>query len=149
MLRPTHRGTEATRKSLLRLTASVPRCVGIAIVVAVAAACKPSEPLKVQTIQTGRSLNSDNSVGTHTTRFKPKDPMYVSVLTAGRGSGTIEVRWSYGGRVINQARKDVSYIEPAATDFRFQAADGFPAGDYTIEVFVDGKSIGTRTVKVE
>ena len=116
---------------------------------AVAAGCKPTEPLKVQTIQTGRSLNSDNSVATHTTRFKPKDPMYVSVLTDGRGSGTIEVRWTLGGRVINEVKKDVSYIEPAATDFRFQAADGFPVGDYTIDVLVDGKSIGTRTVKVE
>ena len=164
MVSPTHRPSDFARRGLsivegrgaaapkgfwVRLGASAPRCVVIAIIIAVASGCKPSEPLKVQTIQTGRSLNSDNSVATHTTRFKPKDPMYVSVLTDGRGSGTIEVRWSYGGRVINRARKDVSYIEPAATDFRFQAADGFPAGDYTIEVFVDDKSIGTRSVKVE
>ena len=110
--------------------------------------CKPSEPLVVQTIQTGRSLNSDDSVGTHTTRFKPTDTMYVAVLT-GRGSGTIEVRWSVSGRVINEVKKDVSTIEPAATAFRFQTADGFRVGDYTAEVFVDGKSVGTRNLRVE
>ena len=123
------------------------------VLIAIAAAslltgCKPSEPLVVQTIQTGRSLNSDNSVGTHTTRFKPTDTMYVAVLT-GRGSGTIEARWSIGGRVINEAKKDVSTIEPAATAFRFQAADGFRVGDYTVEIFVDGKSVGTRNLRVE
>jgi hypothetical protein len=123
------------------------------VLIAIAAAslltgCKPSEPLVVQTIQTGRSLNSDNSVGTHTTRFKPTDTMYVAVLT-GRGSGTIEARWSISGRVINEAKKDVSTIEPAATAFRFQAADGFRVGDYTVEIFVDGKSVGTRNLRVE
>jgi hypothetical protein len=125
------------------------RAAGIALLLVLAAACKPSETLVVQTIQTGRSLNSDNSVATHTTRFAPKDPMYVSVLTTARGSGTIEVRWSLGGRVVHQATKEVSYLEGAATDFRFQAADGFPPGDYTVEVFLDGKSVGTRTLRVE
>jgi hypothetical protein len=120
----------------------------IALIAAAVGGCKPSEPLVVQTIQTGRSLNSDNSVGTHTTRFKPTDTMYVSVLT-GRGSGTIEVRWSVSGRVINEVKKDVSTIEPAATAFRFQTADGFRVGDYTVEVFIDGKSVGTRNLRVE
>ena len=126
----------------------VRKVVLIAIAAALLTGCKPSEPLVVQTIQTGRSLNSDNSVGTHTTRFKPTDTMYVAVLT-GRGSGTIEARWSIGGRVINEAKKDVSTIEPAATAFRFQAADGFRVGDYTVEIFVDGKSVGTRNLRVE
>jgi len=126
----------------------VRKVVLIAIAAAVLTGCKPSEPLVVQTIQTGRSLNSDNSVGTHTTRFKPTDTMYVAVLT-GRGSGTIEARWSISGRVINEAKKDVSTIEPAATAFRFQAADGFRVGDYTVEILVDGKSVGTRNLRVE
>ena len=126
----------------------VRKVVLIAIAAALLTGCKPSEPLVVQTIQTGRSLNSDNSVGTHTTRFKPTDTMYVAVLT-GRGSGTIEARWSISGRVINEAKKDVSTIEPAATAFRFQAADGFRVGDYTVEILVDGKSVGTRNLRVE
>ena len=126
----------------------VRKVVLIAIAAALLTGCKPSEPLVVQTIQTGRSLNSDNSVGTHTTRFKPTDTMYVAVLT-GRGSGTIEARWSIGGRVINEAKKDVSTIEPAATAFRFQTADGFRVGSYTVEILVDGKSVGTRNLTVE
>ena len=121
----------------------------IAVIAAALAGCKPSEPLMVSTIQTGRSLNSDNSVGIHTMRFKPTDTMYVAALTDGRGSGTIEARWSRGGRVINEAKKDVSYIEPAATAFRFQAADGFPPGDYAVEILVDGKSVGMRNLRVE
>jgi hypothetical protein len=117
--------------------------------VALSVACKPSEPLMVTTIQTGKSLNSDNSIATHAATFRPKDVMYVSVLTSARGSGTIVVRWRYSGRVIHEVSKEVSYNDQAATDFRFQAADGFPAGEYTIEVAVDGKDAGTRSVRVE
>jgi hypothetical protein len=116
---------------------------------ALGAACKPSEPLKVNTIQTGKSLNSDNSVATHAATFNAKDTMYVSVLTDGRGSGTIVTRWTLGGRVIHEVTKEVSYNDQAATDFRFQSADGFPAGEYTIEVLVDGNSVGTRSVRVQ
>ena len=121
----------------------------VAAAVSLLAACTPSEPLEVTAIQTGRSLNSDNSVASHTATFSPKDTMYVAVLTGARGSGTIVVRWSLGGRVIHEATKDVSYNDQSATDFRFQAADGFPVGEYTIEVLLDGMSVGTRRVRVQ
>ena len=114
------------------------------------AACGPSEPLNVVGMQTGKSLNSDHSVGIHAASFHPNDTMYVSVLSAGRGAGTITVTWTFGGRVIQTLKKKVSYnAGQAATDFRFEAADEFPIGDYTIEVSVDGKTIETRRVKVE
>ena len=113
------------------------------------AACGPSEPLQVVTVQTGKSLNSDHSVGTHAISFRPKDTMYVSVLTADRGAGTITVKWSLYGRVLHEVTRKVSYNGQAATDFRFQAADDFPVGDYTIDVILDGKTIETRRVKVE
>ena len=112
-------------------------------------ACGPSEPLEVVAIQTGKSLNSDNSVGTHAASFRPKETMYVAVLTSARGSGTITVRWKLGGQVIHEVTKEVSYNDQAATDFRFEAADGFPVGPYTIEALLDGKPVGERTVRVE
>ena len=109
-----------------------------------AAACGPSEPLNVVAIQTGKSLNTDHSVGTHATSFRPKDTMYVSVLSDGRGAGTLTVKWSFASRVVHEVTKKVSYNDQAATDFRFQAADDFPIGDYTVEVILDGKPLETR-----
>ena len=125
------------------------RVATLVFLAALASACTPSEPLKVVTVQTGKSLNSDHSVATHTMSFRPKDTMYVSVLTEGRGAGTITVKWRFAGQVIQDLSKKVAYNDQAATDFRFQAADDFPIGDYTIDVMVDGKTIETRRVKVE
>ena len=133
-----------------RLAGLVPRAAVVLLLAAFAVACGPSDPLTVTAIQTGKSLNSDNSIAMHSTTFSPKDTMYVAVLTAARGAGTLTVRWSFsGGRVIHEVTKDVSYNDQSATDFRFQAADGFPAGEYTIEVLLDGMQVGTRTVRVQ
>ena len=136
------------REIVLKGGVSLAHCVAVALAM-LAVACGPSEPLKVSAIQTGKSLNSDNSIATHATSFSPKDTMYVSVLTDGRGAGTIAARWSLRGVVMHESSKDVSYNDQAATDFRFEAADGFPPGEYTIEVLVDGTSVGTRTVRVQ
>jgi hypothetical protein len=123
-------------------------CVFVAI--ALVTGCRPSEPLTITAIQTGKSLNSDNSIATHSTTFRAQDKtMYVSVLTGARGSGVIMVRWMLGGRAMHEVSKDVSYNDQAATDFRFQTADAFPRGEYTIEVLLDGKPAGTRSVRVE
>lgn len=141
-------GERVVRKVLLMtLRASVFLWLVFSAAVALAG-CTPSGTLNVNAIQTGKSLNSDNSVATHSTSFSPKDIMYVSVLTNNKGSGTITVRWTLNGTLLHEETKKVAYRQPAATDFRFQAADGFPAGDYVIDVLLDGKSVGMRRVTV-
>jgi len=118
------------------------------IVLASLAACSSRQPLRVTGIQLGRSLNVDNTIAEHTTSFLPSDTIHVSILTAGVGSGTISVRWMYGTRVLDEPKKQVSYTDIAATDFSLQSAAGFPAGDYSVEAFVDGQSVGKRTFHV-
>jgi len=112
-----------------------------------AAAC--SGNLTVNTIQVGKSLNSDNSVAVLATTFKRNDTIYASVLTDGTGRGTLSARFSYGGRVISEPEKRVSYMGSAATEFHIEYSGGFPPGDYDIELFLNGMSVGMRRVRVE
>lgn len=121
----------------------------MAFVVAGLCACGSRQPLQVTTIQLGRTVNSDHTVGGFTTTFAPDDTIYLAVLTGGAGSATIRVRWTYGGHVIDEPKKQVSYNQAAATDFRLQSPGGFPRGEYTAEVFVNDQSAGTRTFHVE
>jgi hypothetical protein len=123
--------------------------LALSVALACGAACGSPQTLRVTAIQLGRSLNTDNSVGESVTSFGPRDNVYVSVLTAGSGSGIISVRWTYSGRVIDEPKKQVSYKDAAATDFTLQSAGGFPPGQYSAEVFLDGQSAGTRTFRVE
>lgn len=121
----------------------------MALAVVAAGGCRPRGPLKVATIQTGKSLNSDHSVGGHTTRFKRQDTMYVAVLTEGPGTGTLTARWTYAGRLVSEEPRTVTYTDSAATEFHIRNSGGFPPGDYAVEILLDGQSIEKRNLRVE
>jgi len=115
----------------------------------VAAAACSDAPLALANIQIGRSLNPDRSVASITTLFKPSETVYVAVQTTGAGQGTIGVKWMFGTQVIDEPAKQVSYDGAASTEFHMQNSGGFPAGDYSVEVFIDGQSVGKRVFKVD
>jgi hypothetical protein len=123
--------------------------LGVAILFACLAGCGSGHPLQVTRIQLGRSLNPDNTVASFTTVFAPTDTIYLTAVSTGVGSGKISVRWKYGGQVIGEPEKEVSSRIDAVTEFRLESAGGFPPGDYTAEVFLNGHSAGTRTFRVE
>jgi hypothetical protein len=102
-----------------------------------------------EALQTGKTLNSDNSVGIQGTRFKPTETMYVSVLTKGPGSGTIEARWTFRGSVVYEGKRDVSYGSSAATEFHMQYAGRLPEGFYTVEILIDGQQVAMRNLEVK
>lgn len=135
--------------AMVRFSSPSPRCAVALAALVVLVGCGPTEPLTVATIQLGRSLNPDNSVAEHTTTFRRSDTVYVAVLTSAPGRGTIGVKWSYGGQVIDEPQKDVSYRDAAATSFNLVNSGGFPPGNYAVEVFVDGQSAGTRNFNVQ
>lgn len=104
-------------------------------------------PLALANIQVGRSLNQDRSVASITTLFKPNETVYVAVQT-GAGKGTISVKWKFGNQLIDEPSKPVDYDGPASTEFHLQNSGGFPPGDYSVDVLLDGVQVGTRVFKV-
>lgn len=125
-------------------------CVVAALVSACAAGCSSGPALRVTSIQLGRSLNEDHTVSSFTTTFRPDESVYLSVLTTGVGSGTISVRWKYGSAVINEPKRDVNYRIDAVTEFKLQSGGGgFPTGDYSADVLLNGQPAGTRTFSVQ
>jgi hypothetical protein len=122
--------------------------VVLSMLVVVAGLLGCGSDLHVSTIQLGRSLNADNTVANHTTVFAPNETVYVAIVTAGSGKGTVGVRWMYEGRVMGEPKKPVSSRDGVATEFHLQSTGEFPTGDYTVEVFFNGQSAGSRPFKV-
>src|SRR5512134_785360 len=91
------------------------------------AAC--SQPITIDTIQLGRSLNADQSVADQTTTFKPNETVYVSALNNRRGYGTISVRWYMGQQLLSEREKQVKFQGAGATEFNISSATGFPEGE--------------------
>ncbi|MEQ1896908.1 MAG: hypothetical protein ABL971_05895 [Vicinamibacterales bacterium] len=119
----------------------------LALIALVSGSCR--QPLHVSTLQIGRSLNVDRTVGIHATRFKPTDTIYSAVLTDRAGASTITARWWHAGRVLSETPKSVSYKGRAATDFLFVSPGGFPTGDYQVEILVDGQSVASREFHIQ
>jgi hypothetical protein len=122
------------------------RAILAALAIVITVAC--SGPLQLANIQTGRSLNQDGSIASITTLFKPSETVYVSVQT-GAGKGVIGVRWKFGNQVIDEPTKKVDHNGPGSTEFHLQNSGGFPPGDYSVDVLIDGVQVGTRNFKVE
>lgn len=131
------------RRTRNRLSAA-----SLVVAATLAAACT-QEPLKFNTIQLGRGLNADKTVSGFTTRFKPTDTIYVAVLTDGPGSGKVKARWLFAGRVVSEPEQDVTYQGSASTEFHIQNTGGFPPGEYSVELFLDGKPVGSKSFRVE
>lgn len=123
------------------------RTVALAGAVLMTTACSDA-PLQLANIQTGRSLNPDRSIASITTLFKPSETIYVSVQTTGEAPGSIGVKWMYQGRVVDEPVKQVDYDGPASTEFHLQNSGGFPEGDYSVEIFINGQQVGSRSFKV-
>jgi hypothetical protein len=120
---------------------------GLAILaMIVTVAC--SGPLELANIQIGRSLNQDGSIASITTLFKPSETVYVSVQT-GAGKGVVGVKWKFGSQVIDEPTKQVDANGPKSTEFHLQNSGGFPPGDYSVDVLIDGVQVGSRNFKVE
>jgi hypothetical protein len=107
-----------------------------------------SGPLEMANLQVGRGLNQDRSINGITTLFKPNETVYVSVQTSA-GKGVVSVKWKFGSQVIDEPSKKVDYDGPASTEFHLQNSGGFPPGDYSVDVFIDGVQVGTRAFKVD
>lgn len=121
--------------------------LGVAVLAAVVlVGC--SQPLTVETIQIGRSLNEDQSIAAQATTFKPNETIYVSALNSARGDGIVKVRWYMGTQLLSEREKQVKFQGAGATEFNISSATGFPVGDYRVEVFVDGQPVGTRNFDV-
>ena len=67
--------------------------------------------------------------------------------TTAAGKGTISVKWKFGAQVIDEPTKQVDYDGPASTEFHLQNSGGFPPGDYSVDVFIDGVQVGTPRVQ--
>ena len=123
----------------------ITRLIALAVCVQLSAC---SQALTVGAIQLGRSLNTDNSVASQTATFKPSETVYVAALNPARGEGTVSVKWYFGSQLLSERSKQVSFKGAGATEFHLQSTAGFPVGDYSVEVLLNGQSAGRRNFNV-
>jgi len=107
----------------------------------------------VGSIDLGKALGPDKKVSAATDTFERNDTIYAAVQTTGAGSATLKAKWTYHkGDQVAQVSEDVQTIKasgPATSEFHISKPDGWPQGEYRVEIFVDDKSAGTKSFTVK
>jgi hypothetical protein len=106
---------------------------------AVVEPASPGEAVRVVDVTLGNSLKPDNTVQNVTSTFSPKDTIFAAVKTEGAGTATLEVKWTdKKGQVVKTDSRTINPTGPAVTEFSIQKPEGWPAGDYTVEILISG-----------
>ena len=98
----------------------------------------------------GSAVGADRKVTTATTTFTPKDTIYASVATTGTGTATIEAKWTYqGSQTVKDDSKTIAPTGPASTAFSISKPDGWPAGNYKVDISLNGTQVASKDFSVQ
>jgi hypothetical protein len=106
--------------------------------------------VRVTDVSLGRAIGGDKAITDATDTFKPTDTIYASVATDGSAvSATVRAKWTFeDGQVVNDSTRTLNLSKPERTEFHISKPDGWPAGKYKVEVFLDNQAAGTKNFAV-
>jgi hypothetical protein len=106
--------------------------------------------VSVTGVTVGNTAGADKSVAAVAT-LSAKDKIIVSVKTDGTASNVpVAVKLTYqDGQVAGQQSAAINATGAETTNVEFTKASAWPAGKYTADVTVDGKSAGTQQFEVK
>lgn len=101
----------------------------------------------------GKAVGADKKVTAAAEAFAKGDTIHASIDTTGAGSATLVAKWTFtkDGKTV-PVKEDTATITPtgpATTEFHISKPDGWPVGDYQVEVFVGDKSAGVKKFSVK
>jgi len=137
---------------------------GLAVLLALTmSACskKPAPPatpatpavVTVKAVTVGKAIGADKRVTAPASSFARTDTIYAAVETDGSGTATLKAKWTYhkGDKVavVNENSQTLVATGPAVTEFHISKPDGWPTGDYQVEVLLNDASAGAQKFAVQ
>jgi len=115
------------------------------------AATPAQQGVSVTSVDLGTAVGADQKVTSPTTTFSPKDTIYAAVSTTGAASNaTLGAKWTYqDGQIVNDSSQTIAPTGPAVTTFHISKPDGWPAGNYKVEISLDGNMVSSKDFSVK
>jgi len=106
--------------------------------------------LRVTDVTLGRAVGGDKAITDRTETFRANDTIYASVATEGAASSaTLRARWTFeDGQVVDESTRKIAPNNRERTEFHISKPNGWPAGKYKLEVFLDDRSAETKNFDV-
>lgn len=107
--------------------------------------------VRVTEVTLGRAIGGDKAITDRTQNFRPNDTIYASVATDGSApTATLRVKWTFeDSQTVNESTRTIAPQTRERTEFHISKPDGWPAGKYKVEVFLNDQSAGLKTFDVK
>ncbi len=110
-------------------------------------------PVSVKGISLGNAIGETKQVAAPMDSFGAKDTIYAVVQTIGTGKSTLKAVWTFhkGDKTapVNETTQEIDAAGPANSEFHISKPDGWPVGDYQVEIMLNGASVGTQKFSVK
>jgi hypothetical protein len=104
-------------------------------------------------VSLGSAIGADKKVTAATESFAKGDTFYVSVDTTGAGTADLKAKWTYhkDGQVavVKEDSQTINPTGPATSEFHVSKPDGWPTGEYQVQVFLGEQSVATKKFAVK
>jgi hypothetical protein len=106
--------------------------------------------VRVTDVTLGRAVGGDRTITDQADTFRPNDAIHASVATEGSApTATLRARWTYeDGQVVDESTESIAPTGRAATTFNISKPDGWPAGKYTLQVYLNDQLAETKNFTV-
>lgn len=102
------------------------------------------------TVELGSTVDANNKILASGTSFAPKDTIYASVDTSGNGAATVSAKWTYqDGQTVHEDSKTINAMGPETTAFMISKPGGLPAGNYKVDIALNGNQVASKDFTVK
>jgi hypothetical protein len=109
-----------------------------------------SAAVSFSSVEIGSNVDANNKIRAASTSFAPTDSIYASVETVGSGHATLAAKWTYNGdQSVHEDSKVLDTMGAQTTAFMISKPDGFPAGNYKVEISLDGQPVASKDFSVK
>ncbi|MES2858443.1 MAG: hypothetical protein V4704_04605 [Pseudomonadota bacterium] len=109
----------------------------------------------VNGVDLGNAVGADMRVTAPMSAFAPTDTIYAAVSTgtsdpAASVAGKLGAKWTHvdSNQVVHEESKDLNLAGDGVTNFQISKPDGWPTGNYKVEIMLDGAVVQTREFAV-
>jgi len=110
-------------------------------------------PVSVKQVVLAKEVGADKKAVAPVTEFAPADTIHAVVETVGSGKATVKALWTFHkgdkSAQVNETVQELTLAGPTASEFHISKPGGWPAGDYQVEVSVNGASAGVQKFSVK
>lgn len=102
----------------------------------------------------GSAVGADKKVTAPKETFAKNDTIYVAVDTAGSGTANLKAKWTFTGKdgqsvPVKEDTQTIQATGASTTEFHISKPDGWPVGDYQVEVMQDDRVVQTKKFSVK